>query len=288
MFVSGFTFVRNAILYDYPVTESIKSLLPLCDEVVVAVGKSDDASLELIRSIDDPKLRIIETVWDANLQSGGRVLAVETEKALAEVNSSADWCFYLQADEVLHEADYPIIRQSMHDALSRPEVDGLLFQYLHFFGSFDYVGVARHWYRNEVRIIRSGRNIKSWRDAQGFRTADAKKLRVIPSGGRIFHYGWVRHPLAQQLKQRSFDQLYHGDLVETSGADIYVYEGREPINVFSGTHPQVMQKRISTMAWKFTPESVRVSLSLKECLSAWLENLTGWRLGEYRNYRPLR
>ena len=40
MRVSGFTFIRNAIHYDYPIVEAIHSILPLCDEVVVAVGNS--------------------------------------------------------------------------------------------------------------------------------------------------------------------------------------------------------------------------------------------------------
>jgi len=50
MKVSGFTFVRNAIRYDYPVVEAIQSILPLCTELVVAVGNSDDDTLQLIRS----------------------------------------------------------------------------------------------------------------------------------------------------------------------------------------------------------------------------------------------
>ena len=63
MKVSGFTFIRNAIKYDYPIAEAIKSILPICDEVVVAVGKSDDETLSLVKGID-PKVRVIDTVWD--------------------------------------------------------------------------------------------------------------------------------------------------------------------------------------------------------------------------------
>ena len=48
MKVTGFTFIRNAIRYDYPVKEAILSILPLCDEFVVAVGKSDDDTRSLI------------------------------------------------------------------------------------------------------------------------------------------------------------------------------------------------------------------------------------------------
>ena len=90
MKVCGFTIVRNGIKYDYPVVESIKSILPLCDKMVVAVGKSEDATLDLIRSIDSEKIIIIETVWDDTLREGGRVLAVETNKAMDAIPDDFD------------------------------------------------------------------------------------------------------------------------------------------------------------------------------------------------------
>lgn len=110
MKVSGFTFIRNAVLYDYPIVESIRSLLQLVDEMVVAVGKSDDATEDLIRAIGSDKLRIVPTVWDDSLREGGRVLAAETDKALAAIAPDADWAFYLQGDEAIHEEDYATIR----------------------------------------------------------------------------------------------------------------------------------------------------------------------------------
>ena len=58
MKVSGFTFIRNAIKYDYPIVEAIQSILPLCDEVVVAVGNSEDDTLALIQNID-PKITLL-------------------------------------------------------------------------------------------------------------------------------------------------------------------------------------------------------------------------------------
>ena len=100
MIVSGFTFVRNAVLYDYPVVESITSMLPLCDEVVVCLGNSTDTTEALVRSIDSPKIKIINSVWDESLRKGGRVLAIETNKALQAIRPDADWALYLQADEV--------------------------------------------------------------------------------------------------------------------------------------------------------------------------------------------
>jgi len=62
MKVCGFTFVRNAIKFECPLVESINSVLPLCDSILVVVGNSDDDRLELVKSINSPKIRIIETV----------------------------------------------------------------------------------------------------------------------------------------------------------------------------------------------------------------------------------
>ena len=177
MKVSGFTFVRNGILYDYPIVEAIQSILPLCDEFIVAVGNSDDETLGLIKSIRNPKIKIIETIWDDSLREGGRVLAIETDKALAAISSDADWAFYIQGDEVLHEKYIPTIRHAMESHLSNHTVDGLLFHYKHFYGSYDYIGTSTKWYPHEIRIIRNNKNIYSYRDAQGFRKGNNEKLK---------------------------------------------------------------------------------------------------------------
>ena len=203
MKVSGFTFIRNAIKYDYPIVEAIRSILPLCDEVVVAVGNSDDGTLELVRSID-PKVKIIETVWDDSLRTGGRVLAVETDKAFAAVSPDSDWAFYIQGDEVIHEKYLDIIRESMEKHLHNKEVDGLLFHYEHFYGSYDYVGTSSSWYRNEIRVIRNDKSIYAYRDAQGFRKGNNKKLRVKRVEAYVYHYGWVKPPEVMQRKQEDF------------------------------------------------------------------------------------
>src|SRR5256885_12387218 len=113
MKVSGFTIIRNAIKYDYPVLEAITSILPLCDEFVVAVGNSSDGTLDLVKWIKSPKIKIIETVWDDSLREGGRTFALETDKALQGIAPDSDWAFYIQADEAVHEKYYPSIRAAM-------------------------------------------------------------------------------------------------------------------------------------------------------------------------------
>jgi glycosyltransferase involved in cell wall biosynthesis len=286
--VSGFTFVRNAIRYDYPIVEAIESILPLCDEVVVAVGGSDDATLELVRAIPSPKVRIVETVWDDSLREGGRVLAVETDKALRAIAPDADWALYIQGDEVLHEDGLPALREALARWRDDRKVEGLLLDYRHFYGSYDYVGAGLHWYRREVRVVRNDPAIFSYRDAQGFRRRPDEKLRVKKVDAFVHHYGWVKHPRAMQGKQVSFNRYWHGDAwmkANVPEIEEYSYDGKEPLRRFEGTHPAVMRRRIAAMNWRFAGDPAAVPLRTKDRLKLAVERLTGWRPGEYKNYK---
>ena len=73
MKVTGFTFLRNAIVNDYPAREAILSVLPLCDDFIVALGNSTDETAEMVKQIDPEKIRTIDTVWDDSIREGGRV-----------------------------------------------------------------------------------------------------------------------------------------------------------------------------------------------------------------------
>jgi glycosyltransferase involved in cell wall biosynthesis len=186
MKVSGFAIARNVVKADYPIGEALKSIAPLCDEIVVAVGNSDDNTRDYILGLGLKQLKIIDTVWDDELREGGRVLAEETKKALSATDPKSDWCFYIQADECIHEEDIERIRTTMQEYVNNDSVDALLFDYRHFYGSYDYIGDSRKWYRKEIRIIRQGRGIKSWKDAQGFRSKNNEKLRVAVHRGKDF------------------------------------------------------------------------------------------------------
>ncbi len=266
MKVSGFTFIRNAVLLDYPIVAAIQSILPLCDEIVVAVGNSTDDTLGLIQNID-PKVRIIQTTWDDTLRENGRVLAVETDKALAAINPEADWAIYIQGDEVMHEADHPEILKAMTRFQHDQDVDGLLFDYLHFYGSYDYIGVSNNWYKKEIRIIKPGRGIFSFRDAQGFRKTPDQKLKVAPANARVFHYGWVKDPQAMQRKQESFHKLWHDDAwleKNIKVAAAFDYEDHiHELARFEGTHPQWIAERIVERNWTFQTDISRNKKSLK-------------------------
>lgn len=288
MKVAGFTIIRNAIKYDYPVVEAITSILPICDEFIVAVGNSEDATLDLIKNIGSPKIKIIETIWDDNLREGGQVLAIETNKAFDAISPDTDWCFYIQSDECVHEKHLAAIKDAMLKYKDDKHVDGLLFNYVHFYGTYNYIGNSRRWYRKEIRIIRNDKNIRSYKDAQGFRKRDNSKLNVKQINAEIYHYGWVKPPKAQQAKQENFHKMWHDDewmKKNIAQAEEFDYSQIDSLDKFEGTHPKVMQTRVNAVNWNFRFDPSQIKLSTKDKLLLFIEKTSGWKVGEYRNYK---
>lgn len=287
MKVSGFSFIRNAVKFDYPIVEAINSILTICDEFIIAVGNSEDETLALIKSINSPKIKIIETVWDDRLRKGGRVLALETNKALKQISADSDWAFYIQGDEVVHEKYLPAIREAMEKWKDKPQVEGLLFKYKHFYASYDYIANSRDWYKKEIRIIRNLPGIKSYKDAQGFRLDD-RKIKVKPIDAYIYHYGWVKHPEFQKEKYQNFNALYRDDewlkenIPELKEFD---YSEIDTLKKFEGSHPKVIQDRVNKMNWKLNFDPEKDNRRLPSKLLHAFEKATGWRIGEYRNYK---
>jgi glycosyltransferase involved in cell wall biosynthesis len=258
MRVSGFTILRNAVKYGYPFRESIRSLLPLVDEMIVAVGDSEDETREQVVGLGSPKIRVVDTVWDLSKRKDGLVLSEQTDLAMREC--TGDWCFYLQADEVLHEKDYDRIRSKMRQHLHRPRVEGLWFGYLHFRADYDIRDTLG--YLREVRIIRNGVGIRSRGDACGFWRSGDRPLRARLDGGSrrvgayVYHYGGVRPPRVQGLRTAAFHRLYDegalGDVPPDDQVEDWVYDYRGCVP-YRGTHPAVMAERIAAMDWDRPP-----------------------------------
>lgn len=292
MKVAGFTFIRNAVKNDYSIVEAITSILPICNEFVVAVGKSEDETLQLIESIDSPKIKIIETIWDDTQREGGKTFALETDKALAAVSKDVDWAFYIQGDECVHERDLPIIREEMERNLRDLRVEGLLFHYLHFYGSYDYVAISRRWYRREIRVVRPHIGVHSYRDAQGFRLSGRKlNVKLIPA--TINHYGWVKPPMGINNKVRNFNQFYRDEQWMEENMPTHFefdYSNADRLVPFEGTHPKVMEQRIAAQNWplQIDAKAIRNKMSFRRKLLQMIEDVTGWRVAEYRNYRLIK
>lgn len=292
MKVTGFSFIKNALKFDYPIIEAITSILPICDEFVVAVGKSDDDTLNYIKSINSPKIKIIETVWDETLREGGRVLADETNKAFRAISPDTDWAFYIQGDEVIHEKYLDNIKRGMEKYLNDKEVDGLLFDHINFYGSYDYLADSRNWHKSEIRVIRNNKNFYSYKDAMSFRKNNDEKLNVARVDACIYHYGWVKIPSAMQAKQLEFQKLWHDDKwVEANipKVDEFDYSNIESVTLFKGTHPKVMEQRLKRLNWKFSFDPTKSKkLPLRKRILNAVFKKTGWHIGEFKNYNLIR
>jgi len=288
MKISGFTIIRNAIINDYPAVEAISSILPVVDEMIVAVGKSDDDTEGLIRGIGSDKIRIVHSEWDLSKLPGGKVMAEETDKAFKAISPDADWAFYIQCDEVVHEKYHPQILKACHEQLGNKNVLGLVFGYVHFYGTYDYFGDSRRWYNREIRIIRNDPRIHSFRDAQGFRIDGNKRIPAKLIDAEVFHYGWVKHPELMDRKLRNLSTNWMGKTMREDlekRASMFNYDEYDSLQRYTGTHPVVMQKRIEEKNWQVDIDLTRKRFTLKKGFMYWLEKVTGKRFFAFRNYR---
>jgi len=312
MKISGFTMGRNVSKLYYPLRPAIESILPLVDEFVVALGAGDpdDNTRAQIEAIGSPKIRIIPTQWDLEKYPRGMENAHQTDLAMQAC--SGDWLFYLQADEVVHEDDLPAIEQQCRKYLDDPQVEGFVFDYLHFWGDYEHVHRTHNWYPREVRIVRNRPDIHSWRSAQSFRvmpdfdglnyrrTENIRKLQVAAAHARIFHYGWVRPPQLMRHKQKALDTIHHGAQKVAAMAQ---HQAREwdygPLHKlprFQGSHPAAMKDWLKAFSWghKLQYHGPRDPMRppykherLKYRLLAFIEQklLGGRTIGGVKNYR---
>jgi hypothetical protein len=266
MRISGFTMIKNATKLYYPIREAIESILPICDEFVVALGDCDpdDKTYEEIQRIGSDKIKIIHTVWDLNKYPRGTENAHQTD--IAKNACTGDWCFYVQADEVVHEKYLPVIKARCEELLHNKEVDGLLFKYRHFWGDYDHYNDAHTWYYQEIRIVRNDPDIHSWWSAQSFRRISnfdgvsyrhkpgTQKLNVAPVDAYIYHYGFVRPPQYMQSKRKALHTIHHGK--EKTQNDFkaqtneFDYGDLSKVKLFTETHPAVMKDFIARFNWK--------------------------------------
>ena len=305
---------KNARKLYYPMKQAVQSILPIVDEFIVVLGDSDadDTTREEIESIGSSKIKIIDTVWDIEKYPRGMEHAHQTD--IAKSLCQGDWLFYLQSDEVIHEDDLPVIRKRCEELEHDPEVEGLLFDYIHFWGDYNHIQNNHCWYRKEIRIVRNNPEIHSWQSAQSFRRIpgfdglhyrqkeNTYKLKTANVKARVFHYGWVRPPQLMNKKIKAFNINHRGekvvnDMDRNNGfKGNFDYGNLNKIPVFKGSHPAVMTGWINQFDWsgdlRYT--GVRKSLNklqskhdkLKYIIVSWIEKnlLFGQRLGEPRNY----
>lgn len=293
---SGFSLIKNGEKRGDPYKESLISLSPLVDEIVISVGDNTDSTREELLKLAPKlacKLVIIDSPWDPKNTKGGLELSRQSNIALNHCQHEV--CLYIQADEVLHEDDYPIFKRDLERFELDSEVDALAFEWIHFYGDFNTYVESRQWYRREIRAIKKSKGLKSYGDAQGFRIFESenvwKKPRAALSEARYLHYGWVRPPKVMAQKSEDLDRLWHGSQNDGKHNEENVYPPLFGMKPFQKTHPAIMKQRIEEYK-DFHPLRGKVPTKNKRYWRLWadaqFEKLTGYRMGEYKNYSQLK
>lgn len=297
MKISAFSYVRNGFSYGVPFIESLQSVLPLCDELVVAVGDSTDGTREAIDNLQNSKIKIIDTIWDEQSTKAGKIFALQANIAFQGISPDTDWVIHIQADEVLHEKDYDLILDSIKKASKIPMIEGFLQPFLHFWGDYNNIRNSRRVHRHEIRIFKYNPNIRAYRDSQGFRTFKSMehyingtekgtKLKVAYLDAPIYHYNGVRSSENMILKINNFIYYYgqSNEILEEQPEQSFNYHLIDRVTKFKGSHPAVMLKKISEYNYVFTHDSSQAIWKTKDKILQPIEDLLKIRFGEYKNY----
>ncbi len=279
MKVSAFTFIKNGQLLGYPFVQSIKSILPIVDEFIVNVGASEDDTLAQIQAINDPKIRIIQSIWNEQMQDRGYVYG--QQKMIAQFNCTGDWAFYIEGDEVYHEDDLDKITQAMDQYVDDPKVEALVFDFIHFYGNANSYLDSPGWYRTEARIIKN--SIRSYApDGLFWLVLDSNKKGRYPrakhTGAKCYHYGWVRSEEQMSLKTKKISHHWGGQPVNID----YSQMDQSIIKEFLGTHPKIVQDWLSKDkgVYQVDADYQPTKKQIKHRLMLKLEKLLGWELSK--------
>jgi hypothetical protein len=242
--VSGFTFIRNGMQLGYPFIASIQSILPIVDEFVIALGESEDDTLSQIQALNEPKIRIIQTVWNENMRDKGYVYG--QQKMIAQFNCTGDWAFYLEGDEVVHENDLMKIKSAMQTYWHDDNVEALVFDYYHFYGNENTCLNSPAWYRTEARIIKN--SVRSYApDGLFWLVLEKNKIGRYPKAAHthasIYHYGWMRNEDKMNLKIKKIQPYWDKNNSSKAIEKIdYKEIDATTLELFEGTHPAVIQE----------------------------------------------
>ncbi len=310
MKISGFTFIKNAIIYDFPIVESVRSVLDVVDEFIILAGdSSDDTDRLLVTFADDPRVKIVKSVWDTKTYNkGGTIYAQQTD--LAKSYCTGDWCLYLQSDEIMHHDALPVIRRACERYLDDERVEGFLLKYVHLYGDYKHYIDSLHFaYPHEIRIIRNRPDIHSWRDAQSFRIIpdfdgvdylkkeNTRKLRCVLLDAWVFHYGWSRDPRRMAKKNVAHSAVYSPDNKPVAGVDYYDYGNLSMLPLYQGSFPNAALERMAAFDWSDyirydgSRPPIGKRYGLKYRAIDFIEKHVlrdGRRIGGFKNYRLLK
>ncbi len=249
--ISGCVAARNSVKFGYPLRECLESLVPICDEVVLAYDPTtDDGTPELaIRLRDELGIVLFESPWDMNNMKKGLEIGHQSQVAMDACSPSTEWRLCVQQDEAFHEEDHSKIQELVRNDL--PGVTGFDFVRPYFFGNLH--TIRRDWSVKITRLTKKGTHTYDDFDGQNCRPLNPL-MHHADSGIWLYHYSRIGDPQLIAKRVRNVDSFFHAEdnLPEESELAPYDFSTREydsyaftenpkethsELLTYQGTHP---------------------------------------------------
>lgn len=196
----------DCITQDYCVEESILSVAPICDEICVSAGWSNDGTVELLEEINkktNSKMTINVSKWTYDRT----ILARKKNEAIAGLKT--DWILFLDADEIMHENEL----QAIKDLTNTMSNSCYNFQMNHYYGLPHWkMNKDSGWYQEFNRLHQRKMNLYFSDDGHCVDALMHNNMSVPTSGIRtnitVHHYGHMRDAKAMALKTSRIEGYY--------------------------------------------------------------------------------
>lgn len=199
--ISVVTIISNAIRLDYPFQPWLECNAPVASEIVINVDSTcQDGTVELVRDLTHTleNVRILESPWNWENRVGGSELAIQSNLAIELCTQP--WVLYIQADEVLHEQQHPLLKATVESAPADVTVFNL--PRLYFWGRPD--TIRMDWTHYLPRLFRRGS-----RSSSGDAMYTSGSGKPVPSKISLFHYSRMGDPAVISKRIATLDSLYH-------------------------------------------------------------------------------
>jgi hypothetical protein len=226
------TFVWNAISQDYSIIESLECLHELCDSVSIVFG-GNDGTVDLVLDWLSHKkgktlhwLIISEDEWNA--QQGREKLSYFSNIAIS--NLKTDWVYYQQADEVMHQDYFDVVR----NVLNVSEEEAFFISRLNLWAT-PYTMLEVPQNRKPVstvicRLFKNGQNYGCVDDAESVNAPARHHLLV-----NQYHLGFVRD------KEKHLHKIRHMQ------KDVFLMDYDKRADLYPEFRP---------WSWGFTPKDI--------------------------------
>lgn len=258
--LGGAVCVRNGNDLDYCWKEAVQSLLPVCDEVVlcIATGNSDATEAEARAWAHiEPKLKICIYAWPdpvADLDFWVNWLNYARE------HIRADWHFQLDADEILADWSYPLLRAFVKEqSTMRRPATGIVTRYNFWRDHRHLIPEGNCLAKRVIRL--APRDLWLGSDCPHPKAREAQDRSVSVSeitpeytlrDIEIFHYGFLRRHEALLNKGRANGQFFFGAVdsrIETAAKEganwsqsACLPDWTRNLDKYEGKHPAIGMK----------------------------------------------